>query len=202
MKISYLIAKIIKKSYLPAIKNSNIDKTSKICSASQLRNVDINKYSYVGPACSITDTEIGSFCSIAANSSIGGGSHPINWVSSSPVFTNGKNIMGENFSSHNFNPYKKTIIKNDVWIGTNCLIKSGVIIGNGSVIGMGSVVTKDIGDYEIWAGNPARFIRKRFTNEIIEQLLKSEWWLWSNEELRRKSINFNNIEKFITEIEE
>ena len=68
------------------------------------------------------------------------------------------------------------IIKNDVWIGMNSIILSGVTIGNGAVIAAGSVVTKDIPDYAVAAGNPARVIKYRFTQETIDLLLNTKWW--------------------------
>ena len=67
-------------------------------------------------------------------------------------------------------------VGHDVWIAENCTIMSGVNIGTGSVICANSVVTKDIPPYTIYGGNPARFIRKRFDDEIIVQLLESKWW--------------------------
>jgi acetyltransferase-like isoleucine patch superfamily enzyme len=200
MNLSYLISKLIKKLHIPAITNSNIDKTSRVCSGSHLVSTTIGKYSYIGNFCTVINTQIGSFCSIADNCIIGGASHPIEWVSTSPVFHEGKNIMNKNFSTHGYKTGEITEIGNDVWIGNNCLIKSGVKIGNGSVIGMGSVLTKDVGDYEIWAGNPARLIRKRFNDEKIEQLKMSKWWDWENKELYKFAVNFNNIEEFLKSI--
>ena len=72
-------------------------------------------------------------------------------------------------------------IGNDVWIGRNVIIISGVKIGDGSVIGAGSVVTKDVPPYAIAAGNPAKIVRMRFDEETIKKLLKIEWWNWSLE---------------------
>lgn len=77
----------------------------------------------------------------------------------------------------------------------------GVTIGDGAVIGAGSIVTKDVGPYEIWAGNPARFIRKRFDDETIEKLLESQWWNWEDEKLSEMGMYFSNVEKFIIEAE-
>ena len=65
------------------------------------------------------------------------------------------------------------------------------------MIGAGSIVTKDVGPYEIWAGNPARFIRKRFDDDTIEKLLKSQWWNWDDEKLKEYSDKFQSPEKFI-----
>lgn len=197
-RLSYYFSKLIKKIHIPAIKNSNIDKTSRICSASHVVDVKMGRYSYIGNNCTVINVNIGNFCSIADNVIIGGASHPITWVSTSPVFHKGKNIMKKNFSTHYFETSKRTTIENDVWIGNNCLIKSGIKIENGAVIGMGSVLTKDVGPYEIWGGNPAKLIRKRFDDKKIEYLLKYQWWDLPEEILKEKSKDINNIEKFIS----
>lgn len=72
----------------------------------------------------------------------------------------------------------------------------GISIGDGAVIGAGNIVTKDVGPYEIWAGNPARFIRKRFDDETIEKLLKSQWWNWDDEVLKKNGQYFSDINSF------
>lgn len=197
MNLCYIISKIIKKIQLPAVKDSNIDSKAKICSASQVVNTSLGRYSYIGNNCTIINTDVGKFTSIADNCIIGGSSHPIDWVSTSPVFYKGKNILKKNFSENKYIPVTETIIGNDVWIGSNVLIKGGVKIGNGSVIGMGSVVTKDIQNYEVWAGNPARLIRKRFEDNIINELLKIEWWDFNDADLETHSDLINDIEQFI-----
>lgn len=197
MKISYYISKLIKKIQLPAVKKSKIDKTSKICSGSLVVETLMDKYSYIGNFCTVINSSIGKFCSIADNCIIGGAAHPMSWVSTSPVFHHGKNVLKKNFSTHVFETSKKTYIGNDVWIGSNCLIKSGVKISDGAVLGMGSVLTKDVGPYEIWAGNPAKMIKKRFSESIIEKLVNLKWWDYSEENLEKLSNEFNSIEKFI-----
>ncbi|WP_181397628.1 CatB-related O-acetyltransferase [Gracilibacillus dipsosauri] len=202
MNFKYLFAKVIKKIQLPAIKDSNIDTTSRVCSASQIVNSKLGKYSYIGNYCRLNSVVVGKFCSIADGCVIGGASHPMEWVSTSPVFHNGKNILRKNFSTHSFQTNKETIIENDVWIGSNCLIKSGVKIQNGAVVGMGSIVTKDIGPYEIWAGNPAKLIRKRFDDEKIKHLLQINWWDWEEEMLTKNAKYFNNVNKLLKVKEE
>ena len=78
-----------------------------------------------------------------------------------------------------------TIIGNDVWIGAEALIMPGVQIADGAVIASRAVVTKNVGAYEIWGGNPARLIKKRFENEDIAKLLQIKWWDWNLETLKR-----------------
>ena len=109
--------------------------------------------------------------------------------------------MKTNFSNVGFEEYEKTEIGNDVWIGSNCLIKAGVKIGNGAVIGMGSVVTHDVPPYEIWAGNPARLIRKRFDEDTINRLQNICWWDWDDERLRKYGDLFEDPVKLISAVE-
>ena len=125
--------------------------------------------------------------------------HPIDRVSSSPVFHDGKNVMKKNFCHLDPVETPKTVIGNDVWIGANVCIKSGVTIGDGAVIGMGAVVTNNVGPYEIWAGVPAKLIRKRFDDETIQNLINSEWWNWSDDKIDRLADKFENVEEFIKE---
>ncbi|AHM57293.1 glycosyl transferase group 1 [Peptoclostridium acidaminophilum DSM 3953] len=196
----YIISKFIKKMHIPAIKDSNIDKTAKICSGSQIEKTHIGKYSYIGNFCTVVNAEIGNFSSIADDCIIGGASHPVEWVSTSPVFHDGKNIMQKNFSVHEYNTSKKTIIGHDVWIGNKCLIKSGVKIENGAIIGMGSVLTKNVGRYEIWGGNPAKFIRKRLSDDLIEKLHETNWWDFSDAQISEYAETFLNVENFLKQV--
>lgn len=69
-------------------------------------------------------------------------------------------------------------IENDVWIGKNAMIRSGVRIHSGAVIGMGAVVTRDIPPYAVAVGNPAEIKRFRFQDEMVQRLLKLAWWDW------------------------
>lgn len=195
--LKYLLAKLIKKLQLPAIKESDISKKSKVCSAAHVVFSKLGKYSYIGNYTTVIHSEIGNYTSIGDNCSIGGMAHPLTWLSTSPVFYKGKNCLNYNICNESFVPHKKTFIGHDVWIGGNCHIKSGITIANGAVIGMGSVVTKNVGPYEIWAGNPAKLIRKRFTNEQIEELEKVNWYDWKEERLLQYKDSFTDIAKFI-----
>ena len=184
----------------PALNNCIIDSSSKVCSQSELTNCKIGKYSYLGYNCFAVNARIGNYCSIADRVSIGGAMHPIEYVSSSPVFHEGKNVLRKNFSTHSVEETPISSIGNDVWIGQGAYIKAGVVVGDGSVIGMGAVVTKSIGPYEIWAGNPAHFIRKRFDDEIAKKLLESKWWEKEDEEIKKLAPLFNDPVSFIEEI--
>ena len=108
--------------------------------------------------------------------------------------------MKKNFARHEFEIFQRTNIGNDVWIGNRVMVKAGVTIGDGAVVGMGSVVTKDIGPYEIWAGNPARMIRKRMPDEQIAALRECQWWNWPDEKLQEKGELFNDVDRFLEDV--
>lgn len=76
------------------------------------------------------------------------------------------------------------VVGNDVWIGYEAVIMSGVTIGDGAIIGTRAVVTHDVAPYSIVGGVPAKLIRKRFSDEIIDQLLALRWWDWPREQIK------------------
>jgi acetyltransferase-like isoleucine patch superfamily enzyme len=134
------------------------------------------RHSFCGYDCDIYHCDIGSFTSIANGVLIGGGEHPIKWISTSPVFYEGRDSINTKFSEFNRPEPKRTTIGSDVWIGARSIIKQGVNVGHGAIIGSGAVVTKDVKPYSIVAGVPAKTLRYRFTDEVISDLLDSEWW--------------------------
>lgn len=186
-------------SCLAILQDSKIDKRAAICSGTRFYQSKMEKYSYVGRHSLVSNTTIGKFTSIAENCYIGGAKHPIEWVASSPCFCSGKNILRKNFATNPYNPYEETKIGNDVWIGEGVKIKAGVTIGDGAVVGMGSIVTKDLEPYGIYAGNPAKLIRKRFDDVTIEELLKVQWWDWDDEKIERYGACINHVPKFLKE---
>jgi chloramphenicol O-acetyltransferase type B len=201
LKLQYFWAKLFKKLRGSALKNCSIHPTSKVESGCNLVNVTMNRHSFCGYDCEITNTEIGSFCSIANNVIIGGGMHPMDWVSTSPVFYEGRDSVKAKFATHKRVSIKTTIIGHDVWIGQHALIKQGIKIGTGAVIGMGSVVTKDVEPYTVAAGCPAKIIKKRFDDETISGILKSEWWNFSDKQLHKLGEFFNSPGAFLKNIE-
>ena len=181
----------------PSIKECKIDRLTKICGRTELLCSEIGRYSYVGYHSTVLHTKIGQFCSIGNGVSIGAASHTIKWVSTSPVFNRARNILRKNFSNCEYDPFDTSIIENDVWIGEGAKIRSGVRICNGAVIAAGAVVTHDVGPYEIWAGVPARMIKKRFCDEAIKKLLAIEWWNWDEDKLVKFGDDFCDIELFV-----
>lgn len=185
MSPSYLLAKLFKKLHGRALKNARIHPSSKVEAGSELASVTMDRHSFCGYYCEIVNCDIGSFCSIANHVVIGGGMHPMDWVSTSPAFYRGRDSIAVKYSQHERPDPLRTAIGHDVWIGERAIVKQGVTIGTGAVIGMGAVVTHDVAPYAVVAGVPAREIRKRFEPAIVERLLQSEWWTLDDDTLTR-----------------
>lgn len=122
---------------------------------------------------------IGKFCQIASGTQfiMGAANHRLCSATTYPF-----NVMSEAWAEiapvHLSQlPHKgDTVIGNDVWFGRNCVVMPGVKIGDGAIVAAHSVVTKDVDPYSVVGGNPARFIKKRFDDELTELLLRFKWW--------------------------
>jgi|CXWL01.1.fsa_nt_gi acetyltransferase-like isoleucine patch superfamily enzyme len=124
---------------------------------------------------------IGNFCSIAARVQILlGGEHRVDWVTTYPF-----SVFWPSASGVEGHPRIRgdVVIGNDVWLGTEATIMSGVTIGDGAVVGAKAVVTRDVPPYAVVAGNPARLVRFRFSDDEIERLLALRWWDWGDERI-------------------
>lgn len=165
---------------------SRISNLSKVNSFCQVYSSSIGKYSYLGRHSSLICAEVGNFCSIGDNVMVGLGNHTIDYLSTSPIFTEKHNGTGSTWIDSDISyPYKKVNVGNDVWIGERVMILGGVKVGDGAVIGAGAIVTKDVPAYSIVAGVPARVLRYRFSSEIISELENLKWWNYSDKELKR-----------------
>ena len=195
--ISYVFSRLLKKLRGSAITDSVIDPTSKVESGSTIVRSRFDRHSFCGYDCTFIDCEVGAFCSIASRVTAGGARHPMEYVSTSPVFLSHRDSVKTKFSCHSYDLRIKTTIGNDVWVGENVLIKSGVTIGHGAVVGMGSVVTHDVPPYAIIGGNPAQLIRMRFRPEVVAALLAMQWWDLPDEDLLRLAPQFTDPEAML-----
>ena len=162
----------------------------------------IGDYSYVSQNCRIKKTTVGKFCSIGPNLLCGWGVHPLDGVSTSPMFYSTMCQNGTTLSKTNkIVEEKPIIIGNDVFIGANVTILDGVTIGDGAVIGAGAVVSKDIPPYAIAVGSPIRVLRYRFPEETIAKLQKIEWWNMDDSKLPLVEQYFFDVDKFIEQFD-
>ena len=162
--------------------------------------------SYIGDECSIL-AKIGKYCSIGHKVTVLTGTHPSHvFVSTNPVFfslgkQNGTTyVQRQKFREKVYADEQHkygTIIGNDVWIGYNATIMGGVTIGDGAIIASGALVRDNVKPYTIVAGQPAKVINKRFTEEQIEWLIEFRWWDKPLDWVKDHAEEFDNIERFI-----
>ncbi len=175
----------------------------------------IGRYSY-GPICRNHPwiKSIGSFCSFAGGVDVVL-NHEIRYVTTHPIIYEGKSNEdleysfeareGEDYYLPGVEPIselvkkqKRAVIGNDVWLGKNVIITNGSYIGNGVIAAAGAVITKDVPDYAIVAGVPAKIIRFRYLPEQIDALNRIEWWNWTDDEIRERFDDFYlPIDEFI-----
>ena len=167
--------------------------------AAKEKRLNVGRFSYGPITQQIEEIEsIGAFCSFGPGSRVCF-NHLMDMVTTHEFLfasTNCKELDGiQKYSWEGIN--RKTIIGNDVWFGENVIVLNGARIGNGVIAGAGSVITKDVPDYAVVVGNPARGIRYRFSKEQIDKLNKIAWWDWSIEKIRACYDDFFDIELFI-----
>lgn len=189
---------------------SNLEESISINRRNYLLKSSIGRNSYTGIGTSIRSSEVGRFCSISWNVSIGGGNHDHDHITTSPLWRfdmmESKNIDHKSNKElqNRFKELPDCVIGHDVWIATNAVILRNVKVGNGAVIGAGAVVTRDVEPYTIVAGVPAKPIRKRFDDQIIAALEEIQWWDWPTDVIRQhvdllyqKKVDMDIIEQLI-----
>jgi acetyltransferase-like isoleucine patch superfamily enzyme len=172
-------------------KNTNVDRSS------------FGAYTYVAKNCFLADVRIGAFCSIGPYVEVIYGTHPMNFVSTNPVFFSNRKQCGTSFINENvisdFSLISNlsAIIENDVWIGFGAKIIEGVTIGNGAIVLAGAYVTKDVEPYSIVGGVPAKHIRYRFDEEQRKLLLEFKWWNKDINWIKNNAHIFSSIDLFL-----
>lgn len=157
-------------------------------------------YSYCAGDVSIIYSDVGKFCSIASHVRVNPGNHPMDRVTQHHcTYRRVQFGFGER-DEEEFFDWRRSArceIGHDVWIGHAAIVMPGVRVGMGAVIGSGAVVTRDIGPYAIAVGVPARPVRKRFPDDIIEGLMETRWWDWDHETLRERFGDLMDPKRFI-----
>ena len=177
------------------IRFSQLGERVEIGRRNTIDHVSMGKSTYTGEFCIIKHCKIGNFCSISWNASIGGANHQIERLSSAPLHRVISEIEPEEYKSFK---EEKIEIGNDVWIGSGVSILRGVTIGDGAVIAAGAVVTKDVPPYAVVGGVPAKIIKFRFDETIVEELLKIKWWDWPQEIINKHKAIFEEEVNHLT----
>lgn len=167
-----------------------------------LRDVTIGDFTYIERHSEGIYADIGRFSSIAANVRINALEHPMERLTTHKVTYRPNEYfryIGLDADYRSYRQGRRVEIGHDVWVGHGSIIMPEVKIGNGAVIGANAVVTRDVEPYMIVAGSPARIIRPRFPENIVERLEKLQWWFWPVEKFYRAipDIQTLPIEAFI-----
>ena len=164
------------------IDHSKLSDHAMVAAGASISHSSLGRLTSVGRNTKIVHAEIGSFCAISWDTTINAIAHPLEHATIC-AFPYVPEVGG--FVRKRKQQHQLVKVGNDVWIGAHVVIMPGVNIGNGAVIGAGSIVTKDVDDYSIVVGNPARHVRYRFSESIIDKLKNLEWWNWDNEKIKR-----------------
>ncbi|WP_034986959.1 DapH/DapD/GlmU-related protein [Bartonella florencae] len=167
-----------------------------------LRDVTVGDFSYFERNSEAIYSDIGRFCSIASHVRINALEHPIERISTHKITYRPNEYFRYIPLDHSFRERrraKRIIIGHDVWIGHGAVIMPGVKIGHGAIIGANAVVTKNVLPYTIVAGVPAKPLRMRFSEGVIQTLLGMTWWNWPLDKIYNALPDMQNlpIEAFI-----
>jgi phosphonate metabolism protein (transferase hexapeptide repeat family) len=155
----------------------------------------LGDYSYVVSDCQVIYSEIGKFCSIAAQSRLNPGNHPLERVALHHfTYRSASYDMGpDDAEFFDWRRAHRVVLGHDVWIGHGAVVLPGVRIGTGAVVGAGAVATRDVPPFAIAVGVPARILRFRFSDDRIARLLALAWWDWPHERLLRALTDFRAL---------
>lgn len=178
------------------VKASKLGRYTEVGARTKLLEVSLDDYAYVVNDADIAYAQIGKFCSIAAHTRINPGDHPMQRASQSHFTYRASAYFEGEADDGGFFDWRRSravTIGPDVWIGHGAVILSGRNIGTGAVVGAGAIVTRDVPDYAIVVGNPARVVRMRFEAQTAARLKALAWWDWPHEKLRTALQDFRTL---------
>lgn len=178
------------------VRECTIGRYTEVGARTKLFEVSMDDYSYVVNDSDIAYARIGKFCSITSHVRINPGDHPMHRASQSHfTYRASAYFEGADDDSDFFQWRRSRVVSigHDVWIGHGVIVLAGRSIGTGAVVGGGAVVTKDVPDYAIVVGNPARIVRQRFSTEVAEALQSLAWWDWPHDLLQCALPDFQQL---------
>ncbi len=179
------------------VRDSELGRYTEVGARTSVVETRLGDYSYVVHDADIIYATIGKFCSIAAMTRINPGNHPMHRATQSHFTYRASAYFPGERDEEDFFAWRRAhrvAIGHDVWIGHGAIVLAGRSVGTGAVVAAGSVVTKDVPDYTIVAGNPARPIRRRFTESISQRLAELAWWDWEHERLHAALGDFRTLD--------
>ncbi len=178
------------------LEQTRLGRWTEVCARSILTECEVGDYSYVMNDCELTHTRLGRFVSVAAHVRLGPANHPT-WRAAQHHFTYRSHWYGLGEDDQEFFQWRRGFpveVGHDAWLGHGVAVLPGVRVGVGAVVGACAVVTRDVPDYAIAVGCPARIIRHRFPGFIRTALKRIAWWDWSHETLAERLHDFRDLD--------
>lgn len=176
--------------------DATLGRWTEVGARTRLQSCHFGDYSYIVEDGQITFTTVGKMCSFASQVRLGPTNHPMDRVTTHHFTYRAGNYFADAEDDERIFAWRRSqwvSVGHDVWIGHGATVMPGVAIGTGAVVGAGSVVTKDVPDYVITAGVPARPLRRRFDEAVADRLMALAFWDWSHTALRAALADFQDL---------